>query len=186
MFEKNKQKGFTLIELLISISVFAVVVLFSTSSILTILEANRKSQSLRSVMDNFNLTLETMTRTIRFAYVYHCDMNVSPFHLPNNCSAGADSIVVMTSPSSRAIFRLNAGRIEKSVTDGASWSQITSPDVTITTLSFRVFGSDTYSSTGDILQPRVIIVIKGYVGSKVSSRTYFNLQTTVSQRKFDI
>lgn len=195
MYKTKRKKGFTLIELLISASVFSVVVLISTGSIFTIFDSNRKSQTLRSAMDNFNLSMESMTRTIRFGYNYHCDINISPFTSPRDCSSGADSIAVQTSPSSRVLYRLNNGRIETSKTDGAVWSQVTSSDVVITGLSFRVIGSLPYSNTSasacptggqaDRCQPKVVVVVRGYVGSKSSSRTSFNLQTTVSQRNFD-
>lgn len=198
MSKINKQKGFTLIELIVSASVFSVVVLISTGSIFTIFDSNRKSQNLRSAMDNFNLSMESMTRTIRFGYNYHCDINIAPFtsplDCPNNTSTNS-SLAVQTSPSSRVLYRLNSNRIETSKTDGATWSPITSSDVTITSLNIRVIGSLPYSNasasacpTGgqaDRCQPKVIIVVRGYVGAKVSSRTSFNLQTTVSQRNFD-
>ncbi len=181
--------GFTLIEIMVSISVFVVILLISSGSILTIFDANRKSQNLRSVMDNLNYTIESMTRTIRFGNTYHCDRGVVPTYLTRDCSSGASSIVLVDSSGSEIIFDLSNGNITKSI--NGSTSNLTSSDIIITNLKFYVFGSDPYCSafsgcvTTDTNQPRVIIAVSGYVGSKATTRSTFSLQTTVSERKVD-
>lgn len=187
-FKKNSSKGFTLIEIMVSVSVFAVVMLFVGSSIFTVFDSNRKSQSLRSVMDNLNLSLETMTRAIRFGNTYHCDISVGVYTTPRDCSGGANSITFYDSNGIPVIYLLctsgaNSGRIARSAncTNGPF---VTGSDVTITNLTFKVSGATTYTN-GDLSQPQVIIVISGYSGPKLTSRSTFNLQTTISQRIFD-
>jgi prepilin-type N-terminal cleavage/methylation domain-containing protein len=177
-------RGFTLAEIIVAVAVFTVVVTISTGSILSIFDANRKAQNLRSVMDNLNLTLENMTRTIRFGGTYHCDVTQGNLSVTRDCSGGASSMSVFSSAGTTVLYRLSNSRIERSVDGGASWSQVTSADVTVTKLSFYVLGSPNYSS-GDRLQPRVVLVVGGYAGSKATSRTTFTLQTTVSQRNID-
>ena len=44
------KKGFTLIELMVSITIFSIVMLISVGALLSIIDANRKDQSLKSVM----------------------------------------------------------------------------------------------------------------------------------------
>ena len=86
---------------------------------------------------------------------------------------------------------MDSGRIFRSI--GVVDSPITSPDVTISKLTFYVLGSAPYisgdgqctPSNNDCLQPRVIIVISGSSGTKPNSKSKFTLETTVSQRQFD-
>ncbi len=179
---KNK-KGFTLIEIMVAVSIFAIVMTISMGAILSAFDSNRKSQSLRAVMDNVNFTTEAMTRVIRFGTNYHCDITVTSPALtaPRDCSSGSSSIQVLSADGKQTVYKLVNGRIARSINGGTDY-YMTSSDVTITALSFRVFGSPVYP---DLFQPQVIIVISGYAGDKANIKSTFSLQTTVSQRKFD-
>ncbi len=185
----HTNKGFSLIEIMVSVSIFSIIMLISMGSILSVLDANKKSQTLRSVMDNVNSTLESMTRTIRFGVNYHCGSG-GDTTLPLDCASGDSSMTVRTS-AGLVTYRLSSGRIAKS-TNGGPDSFITSPDVTISRLAFRVFGSVPYLSTGgscpignDCFQPQAIVVVSGYAGTKPITSTSFTLETTISQRAFD-
>lgn len=59
------KKGFTLVELMVSIALFSIVILVAISAVVTIVDVNRQSQSLTSVMTNFNFAVDAMTRTIK-------------------------------------------------------------------------------------------------------------------------
>ena len=178
---KSKNSGFTLIELMVSVTIFSVVMVICMGAILTILNSNRKSQAMRSVMDNLNYTLDDMTRAIRFGYNYHCDATNGDPTVPRDCATAASSFAVKSSDNHQLIFSLAGGRITETI-DGSLY-YLTSSDTTITKLSFLVSGSYPFST--DQLQPRVIIVISGYAGSKPSVQSNFTLQTTLSQRRFD-
>ncbi|MEQ1561481.1 MAG: type II secretion system protein [Nitrospira sp.] len=195
---KNINKGFTLIEIMVSVSIFAIIMVISSGSILTILDANRKSQSLRAIMDNLNFTMEAMTRTIRFGSNYHCDVakippaNYPAMNEPLDCGgAGASSIAVLDSTGQQVTYSLfvdgtGHGFIAKS--NGVTGDLITGKDVYITKLAFRVYGSNPYvsgSNFPDLFQPQVVIVVSGYVGAKATVQSKFTLETTVSQRAFD-
>ncbi len=177
-------RGFTLIELMVAVSVFTMIMVISMGSILTVIDANRKSQSLRSVMDNLNYTLESMTRTIRFGTQYHCDVLQGIVGTPRNCSApGASSMSVRSSLGTTVEYKLEGTRIRR--TTGGTSQYLTGTDVTITSFMFIVSGAPSYSNGADLNQPMAIIVIGGYVGSKPTSKSTFMIQTTVSQRLFD-
>ncbi len=181
----KKNRGFTLIELMVSISVFTFIMVISMGSILSVIDANRKSQSLRSVMDNLNYTLEAMTRNIRFGKVYHCDVSYGLLTQPNDCSGGANSMSVYSSSGvTQTSYRLEGGRIIRKV-NGGSDEYLTGTDVTITNLTFYVSGSSPYSSGSNLFQPKATIVISGYVGSKENTKSTFTIETMVSQRVFD-
>jgi prepilin-type N-terminal cleavage/methylation domain-containing protein len=183
--KKELKKGFTLIEIMVSISVFAIVMLVSSGSIFSVFDANRKSQTLRSVMDNLNLSLESMTRTIRFGSVYHCDITQGgALSTTRDCAGGATSIAVLDSAGQQIVYRLDGTRISRSINGGA-YQYVTGTDVSINSLNFFVLGSTPYSSGSNIIQPKVIISVTGHAGTKTSSRTDFRLQTMVSQRLFD-
>ncbi|MEI6843419.1 MAG: type II secretion system protein [bacterium] len=179
-FKKNK--GFTLVELMVSISLFSIVMLISMGSIMTVLDSNRKSQSLRAVMDNLNFTLESMTRSIRFGEKYHCGTSGTLTN-PSDCPSGDTSLTLLaplpSGTTGLVTYRLSAGKIVKTV--GGVDMDLTSLDVTIDRLTFYVLGS----ASSDTYQPRVLIVVKGHSGTKTSTQTSFTLETTISQRKFD-
>lgn len=180
------QKGFTLVELMVAISLFAVIMVLSMGSIFSVFNANKKSQTLRAVMDNLNFTLEAMTRTIRFGSNYHCDATTGVISVPRDCAGGADSFSILDSGGHQVTYKLSGTRIARTV-DGGSDYYLTSGDVTIQKLKFYVYGSTLYSNGGDLYQPQVIMVVGGYAGSstKPSAQSTFTLQTTVSQRSFD-
>ncbi len=184
--EKSKlTKGFTLVEIMVASSLFLSVMLIVSGAILSVFDSNQKSKNLRSVMDNLNLTMESMTRTIRFGTNYHSHGCSAPADLtvPWDCNTANSSLSVRSEAGPTVTYTLSGGRIMR----GAS--NITSPDVTITTLSFWVLGSTPYcvSSCGtqNTSQPKVIILVSGYVGTKQTTRSTFTLQTSISQRVFD-
>src|SRR3990167_9012172 len=72
------KKGFTLIELMVAISIFIVVMTISMGSILNVFDANRKSRSLKTVLNNLNLAVESMSKEMRFGKNYHCGSGTLP------------------------------------------------------------------------------------------------------------
>ena len=183
---KNQKSGFTLVELMVSVSVFVIIMVISLGSILSIFDANKKSQTLRTVMDNLNFSLEAMTRNIRFGTNYHCDATVGDIATPapRDCSSGATSMVVKTADGKKVAYKLSGGRITRSINGGSDYF-VTSSDVTITDLKFRVVGSTPYSVGNDLYQPQIVITINGFSGVKATTKSSFSLETTVSQRMFD-
>lgn len=181
--QKEKKRGFTLIEIMVALTIFTLIMTMSLGSILSVFDANQKSKSLRSVMDNLNFSLESMTRTIRFGNSYHCDSSIAPISSPRDCAGGSSAMTLMSAEGIETTYLLSNNKIYRSFDGGATREAITSNDIVITKLDFRVFGSTIYPNTN---QPQVIIVVEGYVGSKLTTRSSFSLQTTVSQRKIDI
>ncbi len=192
-----KKSGFTLIELMVSVSIFVIVMTISMGAIISILDANSKSETERSVVDNLNSTLESMTRTIRFGTNYHasaqttgsCNLATPRDTQVNDGVADMSSMSVIDSDGNEVSYSLVNGQIMRSVNNASPFA-LTSPDVNIQTLSFRVFGSYPYVDPGngcgsDSIQPIVIIVMKGVVTGQRESGTTFSLETTVSQRTLD-
>ncbi len=181
------QKGFTLIEIMVSLSVFIIIMTISLGSILSILGANEKSHTKKTAMDNLNFALESMARTVRFGTGFYCGTTavVAPDPAPtNDCLVGgSSSFSVRASDNTLVVYSLSGGKIMKSVNNGVA-SAITSPEMTISRLTFYVANSSAFGV--DYAQPRVLMVLSGTVGSKTSTQSTFNLQTMMSQRKLDI
>ncbi len=174
----NIKKGFSLVELMVSMSIFTVIMLIVMGSIITVIESNRKAQQLRLVMDNLNQTMEGMSRLIRFGSNYHCNVASGILSDPQDCFDGNHTLGFKDINGNQVIYRITDNQITKIV--GNVTYYITSPEMTIEKLVFFVNGS----LIGDNMQPRVTIIVSGYTGT-ATKRSQFNLQTSVSQRKFD-
>lgn len=187
--ETKRSGGFTLVEMLIAVSLFIVVVTISIGAILSVFDANRKAQSSKTVVDNLNLAIENMVRTVRFGSNYHCGSDGS-LTSAKNCDSNVEGItggapfLAVQFEGNTVVYRWKGtinDPIEVSYDGGSNYTNITSPEVKIEYLRFRVF-----NTAADNEQPYVIAVIKGYSGSKPTAQTNFTIQTMMSQRKLDL
>jgi len=174
MRKKIYNKGFTLIELMTAVSIFIVIMTVSMGSILSIFDANRKSRSLKTVMNNLNLALESMSREMRYGRSYNCGSDGDP-----NCSSGGTLMSFTSSDGASISYRFSNNSIEKRTGTG-SYVMVTAPEIVIDDMTFYTIGA----LTTDTLQPKVLIKIKSHAGSGVG-RSDFTLQTLVSQRRLD-
>jgi prepilin-type N-terminal cleavage/methylation domain-containing protein len=181
--------GFTLVELLVAMAVFVVLMMFTMGSVLSILDAGRKSKYITAVMTNLNFTLEVMSREIKFGTKYYCgEESGVPFTLTANCSNGASAVSFVAADGVSTVYRLTGTQVEKSI-NGGTFVAATAPDIVVQKLTFFVFNSTPQSTCGgscDYAQPRVVMVISGYAGVKPSLRSTFTVQTTMSQRTLDL
>jgi len=188
----NLQKGFTLVEMLVSVAIFAVVMTVALGSLLAMSESDRKAQTLKSVINNLNFSLDSMSRAIRTGTTYSCDIAQWAPGVSRDCaSTPANSFAFRAADATGSTvgYCLSGGAIRRSATTGSlsttcsssAYSDITSTEVEITTLSFYVTGA---AAVGGI-QPKVTILLSGYVTVAGSQRSEFNLQTTVTQRLYD-
>lgn len=191
-YNKNFKKGFTLIEMIVALGVFSVIALISLGSFLVVLGAQRKSVSIGNVQENLRLTLEMMAKEIRVGRFYYCGNFADDFGNGANyqdCANGGPA-VTFRSAGGTTVYRVNNQRIEKSKDAGSSFSVITFPEVRIDDLTFYVSGSRPYipsEPAPDTKQPKVTITVKGTMGiESKGSKSEFNIQTTVSQRKLDL
>ena len=187
----KQHKGFTLIEVMVSISIFTVVMVVALGAILSIVNANRKAQSLHTVINNVNLAVETMTRDLRTGYGYKCGGvdciagiatdEISFASLQVAESRSSDSPIIV---SYRRYFDGSRGYLEKQIeTEG--WVRITDNSVDIESLSFRVWGVQTLSSAiRDTDQPKIVLNLKAKITAYGNS-SEFAIQTFISQRYLD-
>jgi len=188
--------GFTLVEMIISVGLFAVVMLVSIAALLALVDANRKAQSLQSVMNNLNITVDGMVRSLRKGEQYHCGLaNYSAFSLTAQDCLSGDTFLAYrpyydsVSPPAPVLYWFatdanGVGRLYKSE-DGtqAGGLPVTSPDVSIDSVTFYVIGS----SRTDNLQPKVLVVVRGTAGGgKLKTRSTFHIQASATQRVLDL
>lgn len=177
------KKGFTLVEMLVSISVFMVVMLVAAGSLLSIIDANNKAQSLKSAINNLNFALESMQKNIRVGTNYSgascspadtCIIFDSYKDLNGDGNMNNDTVIYKYNDTEESIGRCeNISGVTCNLS--SNFTRLTAPEVKITDMKFYVDNS---------FQPRVLITVSGKAGSKARTQTDFNLQTTVSQRAF--
>lgn len=179
--------GFTLIEILVSVAIFTTVMTISLGALLAISESDRKAQTIKSVVNNLNFTLDAMSRSMRTGVNYHCDVSVTPVTTTRDCAAGATSMAFLSAENQTIQYcRGNGSTCSSSGTavlvskNGAAFAPLTASEVTITNLQFFVTGAQ-----GATLQPYVVILLSGTIPVSATQSSTFDLQTSVAQRLYD-
>jgi prepilin-type N-terminal cleavage/methylation domain-containing protein len=186
----RSRAGFSLVEMLVAVALFTVVMLISTSTLLALVDANRKAQALQSVMNNLNTAIDGMVRSIRMGTSFHCG-NAGAYAEPRDCTTG-DTLFAfepfggspnLTDDQWLYWYDGESKRLYKSVNAGVSRFPLTAPEVRIDEVKFYVVGS----ASGEQVQPKVVITMRGTAGvEKVKTQTTFNIQATAVQRVIDI
>jgi prepilin-type N-terminal cleavage/methylation domain-containing protein len=183
---KNKKNGFTMIEMLVAVAIFAIVITMIMGTIVTIVDASRKSRTMSEVMNNLNFSFESMTRTLKTA------KSIDP-------STGGDTIIAIDQNDRRITYKFydssdnNHGGIEKQVDepDGSGGyisgtpDPITAADLKLSSWKIDLIYSGSGAGTGGN-QPRVFFSVKGRVETAKGIYSEFDLQSTVSQRQLQL
>ena len=193
--QKKNNRGFSLIEMLVSIALFAIVVTTSVGTLLVLVDANSKSQSIQIAINNLSFAVDVLTRQLRTGTDFYCANNQAAIVTgsslrsgTSDCSNGGNAIAftdtrtgqrvgfALTHPDGTAIQRRIDG------VGGSAWLDMTGSNITITNLDFVVTGS----GSGDDIQPSVTIFIDASVGDVTGLGSQFQIQTSVTQRKLGI
>jgi prepilin-type N-terminal cleavage/methylation domain-containing protein len=184
------QRGFTLVELMVSLALFIIVVLALIGSLYTVNDASRKVQAMRTVMDNLNFAMESISRTVRTSENIVCS-GVGSF----NCAIGGTGSPEIAMNSTlgerqKVEYRWNSVNksVEKKTTNlndaglptgvSTSWQAITSPEISVDHMVFYVDGADPL----DKKQPGVAVQLDGVASVPNGSPIPFSIQTYLSQR----
>lgn len=168
------KNGFTLIELLVSVAIFATVMTMSLGALLAMSESNRRVESMKSVINTLNFTLDAMSRSIRTGTEYNV-VSATQFSFTS-----ADGEVITYCRGTTTACSAGGTFILRAV-NGGSPQPLTSREVIIETLSFYGVGT----SESDTIQPKITILLTGYVDVSATQRSRFELQTSVTQRIYD-
>ena len=212
----QRKKGFSLVEMLVAISLFTVVMTASTGALLAVVAANRKAQAFDSAMSNMNFVMDHMTRNLRVGTTYACasgspaTFSSGTIDTPANCwrttgsPLGPGNAIAFepqqakdTEQRNQDVYRYNSdangGFIERCKTDchiGGSYTRMTAENVDITRFNIYVEGACSATGggcTADAVQPRIFLLIGGTVKNDSNTPpTAFSLQTSITQRLFDI
>jgi len=211
-FTLSQSKGFTLVEMLVAVAIFSVVMVIALGALLALSEADRKAQTLSSTINNLSFGLESMSRTIRTGIEYHCGSggiggpqdcgspgnfytSAQPYlsfivadGSLSGCTPGVECQVAFCL-SSGGSSSCNAGTV-CSPTDscsilrsvnGSAFAPLTVSELNVTNLGFYVKGAP----AGDNIQPKVTLLLSGYVPVSATQRSTFSLQTSITQRLYD-
>lgn len=210
--KKNILQGFTLVEILVVLGLFSFIMTLATVSLVTTQSVSIKLQDTQSMMDNMNLSVESIARDIRYGSTFHCSSIVedNTFLDRKNCKLSESGGRVLflkpfgaSSDNDRdayyATSTVNGNVIFKDeYRNGATTTyQVTANEVDIKSLVFYVTGASSTppvdfvgdTSIYDYDQPLVTIIISGETRSlnltKHASSTKFILETSVSSRTLD-
>jgi prepilin-type N-terminal cleavage/methylation domain-containing protein len=193
--------AFTLIEMMVAVSLFAIVMMVGVGALLSLVEANKRAQALNSVINNINIAVESMARSIRVGTNYHCETDADSVPPPetlaatSDCELGNGVLLAFesadgdpTDPDDQVVYRYvvvgdSEKRIERSLEGGANgtWVALTAPEVVIEEFELFVAGT----TVGDGNQPRVLMSIKASAVVP-GGTTEFTVQSSVVQRLLDI
>jgi len=170
------QRGFTLLEMIVAIFIFSIVVTIASGAMLSMINANRKAQALKTVMNNMNLALDSMSRDVRFGTAYAVVDTITSAQgaCVNTCTglqvrkgSGISSVTTQ-------YFLSTTGLLVRKRTIGTAdpvEQELTSSGAVIQTLDFSVIGK------------KVQVMVSGYAGKDPNDyQNRFDIQTTMTQR----
>jgi hypothetical protein len=168
------------------------------SALVTILDANRKAQSVSTSINNAFFAFENLTRLLRTGLYYHCGddggSKTTNRMLVNDC---ASSPPVSTDGESAISFIDDRSKLVRIWLDSSSGTGVvmeqvdtetpyglTSADFDVSKLMFYVSGS--VPGVADGKQPKTTIVLEGITNAGTPEKSELHLQSTVTQRTIDI
>lgn len=192
-----RQAGFTLIEMLVSVALFSMVMVVALGALLSMSVAARKAEGINSAINNLSAAIDSMSRSVRTGANYHCGAG-GTVAAPQDCSAspqpffsflaydGSQVTYCLSNPGATTCnvstsCGAGACTILRSINGGA-YASLTAPEVNIKFLGFYVIGS----TLGDSVQPKMTVLVSGTVPVTTNTSSLFNIQTSVTQRIFDL
>jgi len=207
-FFKKRPRGFTLVEMLVSLGLFTSVVVIAVGAIFSAQTINTKLEQNQIILDGVNLALEMIARDVRYGSVFYC-ASVLPSSLyvdrqdcPQISTSGGSVIIFKPVVKLPGSTNYNLDRVAYFVLNGVIYRneykegnvnnkityQITPPDVNIKSLNFFITGAGSFQGgSPDFNQPLITIIVSGVTIPRKETivPTNFDLQTSISSRRFD-
>lgn len=183
--------------MLVSVAIFSMVMVIALGALLALSEANRRAALLAEATNNFNAAIDSMARSIRTGSSYQCGTSSS---LDCTGTALNQFSYLPNGASQRTVYKYSSdatacgdtdgevGCILRSQDGGTTFASITSPEIYVSALKFYVIGAPVgvQSPWGLDIQPMVTMLIAGHVTVKGGQTSTFSIQTSVTQRIYDI
>lgn len=192
LFKENKKniQGFTLIEIMVSVAIFAIVVLIAMGSLVAIVGADKKAQSLNDVINNMNFSVESMVRDLRTGYSYQqsCPSGAGDSQVGGNaCTSLQFTSTISGQADDIVTYYLSGTAIYKSETVNGTTevAPLTSADIDVTRLDFYIVNNTAPTQTQPE-QPLVLMILQAQSSAGGGEVSQFNIQTLISQRKLNI
>ena len=212
IFFKKTAKAFTLVEMLVVVGLFSSIATLSLGALFNAQTINGNLQKTQAILDNINLSIQTMTRDIRFGSDFYATSTIPQSHddvqtMRRNCAygdiavpAGCSVLVFRTTDDTggldRTVFYVENGILYKKQIPASGDPvilQMTSNEVEVTSLIFYVQGAQTSDGSNDEsgitddIQPLITVLISGITKSSRAAvpSTSFNIQTSISAREID-
>ena len=200
--------GFSLVEILVVLGLFSSISTLVLGALFNAQAINGRLQETQSILDNVNLSMQVVTRDIRFGSEFYCATSLPNESTPapsvrKSCALGGDRGTVIffkpsdaTNPLDRVAYSIAGGVLYKNeyrFGQARERLQMTASDVIIDSLTYYVDGANTSNGSNDegglsdFEQPLITILISGRSVSVSSARTpvTFSIQTSVSVRELD-
>ena len=178
----NKKTGFTLIEIMVAVSIFVIVAFIVTSTLLVILDASRRANKIRLIVDNINFSLDSMSFKIKFGKNYTLNTLHNTFSFFDR-----DNHPVSYCLNQNAIVKCQYSECEDASCSFPACGDIngtlfnycqfiTTPEVSVTDLKFH----QSTCGGGPCLNEQYVILVKAETLIK-SQTINLEFQTSISQ-----
>jgi type II secretory pathway pseudopilin PulG len=151
--------------MIVAIFIFSIVVTIASGAMLSMISANRKAQALKTVMNNVNLALDSMSRDIRFG------TNYTQTGITSVLCTTCTGLQLTKGPVTTQYFLSAKGTLVRK--RDALEQELTATGAVIQSLDFSVSSDDT----------KVQVMFSGYAGKDSGdTQNRFDIQTTMTQR----
>jgi prepilin-type N-terminal cleavage/methylation domain-containing protein len=189
---RTERSGFTLIEIMVAVSIFVIVAFIATATLLSIMDAARRANTTRLIVDNMNFALDSMAYKMKFG---------TNFSLPNKegsavrfvdrenaavayCADDGGIYKCRTSPGDPApggCFAVGH-TIDESLMESNYCTRITTPEITVKEIKFSLAGCAASLARGECPNQQVNILVRAEAMIK-QEKTDLEFQTSVAQMK---
>jgi prepilin-type N-terminal cleavage/methylation domain-containing protein len=162
--------GFTIMELMVAMALFVILISIASGGFVKSLRSQRTMVGLVAANDNAGLTLEQMTREIRFGYNF-VKISETEFQFVNSNNVAVS-------------YRLYDGAIERGTENQSpekTYKKITADNVLVNSFGIIMDGE----APSDGKQPRITITLSISAKGKQFEGFSTNIQTTISPRTID-
>ena len=123
--------------MLVSVAIFSLVMVMALGALLALSEANRKAELLSSAINNFESSLDSISRAVRTGTLYHC--GAGTLTVAADCAAaGSTQIAFLSASNQTTVYKRGTtecangiGCVLRSTDGGSTFVSITSPEIVI-------------------------------------------------------